>query len=99
MQSSAISFSVSVDNPDEKMKNLINSLSGEFDIFYNDQLELITIKNYRTELPKEIVMNREVLLEQRTRKNYQVLLKNNTWFIYGNSHFITILSHDNKSVF
>ncbi len=74
MQSSAISFSVSVDNPDSKMKNLINSLSGEFDIFYNDQLELVTVKNYHPDLLPQITANREVLLEQKTRKNYQVLL-------------------------
>ena len=74
MQSSAISFSVCVDNPDIKMKNLINSLSAEFDIFYNDRLELITIKNYHQQLVDEIVKGREILLEQRTRKNYQALV-------------------------
>jgi len=74
MQSSAISFSVCVDNPDNKMKNLINSLSAEFDIFYNDGLELITIKNYHKRLIKDVVKDKEILLEQRTRKNYQALV-------------------------
>ncbi len=79
MQSSAISFSVCVDNPDDKMKNIINSLSAEFDIFYNDQLELITIKNYRQELVDRITRNQEVLLEQRTRRNFQALIYKPTW--------------------
>ncbi|GJM29354.1 MAG: aspartokinase [Cyclobacteriaceae bacterium] len=74
MQSSAISFSVSVDSPDSSMKNIINSLSEEFEILYNDHLELITIKNYRQSLIPEVIQNRIVLLEQKTRKNYQVLV-------------------------
>jgi aspartate kinase len=74
MQSSAISFSVCVDDPDENMKNIINSLSAEFDIFYNNGLELITVKNYHQELVDRIIRNREVLLAQKTRRNFQVLV-------------------------
>ena len=74
MQSSAISFSVCVDNPDSKLKNIINSLSAEFDIFYNDQLELITIKNYQLDLVESVIRDRQVMLEQRTRRNFQALV-------------------------
>ena len=74
MQSSAISFSVCIDSPDKKMKSLINGLSAEFDIFYNDHLELITVKNYQNELISNIKKGKNILLEQRTRKNYQMLI-------------------------
>jgi aspartate kinase len=74
MQSSAVSFSVCVDNPDRKMKNLINRLSSDYDIFYNDQLELITVRNYNQQLIDNIIKGKEILLEQKTRKNYQVLV-------------------------
>ena len=74
MQSSAISFSVCVDSPDSNLKNIINSLSAEFDILYNDHLELITIKNYQEELVSDILRDKQVLLEQVTRKNYQALV-------------------------
>ena len=74
IQSSAISFSVCVDNPDNKMKNIINSLGAEFDIFYNDQLVLITVKNYRQELIDEILKDKEIMLEQRTRRSFQALV-------------------------
>ncbi len=73
MQSSAISFSVCIDSPDRKMKVLINSLSGEFDILYNDHLELITIKNYQPELVARLKKGKQILLEQKSRKNYQML--------------------------
>jgi aspartate kinase len=75
IQSSAISFSASVDSPDTNMKNIINSLSAEFEILYNDHLELITIKNYRPSLIPQAIRDRQVLLEQRTRKNYQALVQ------------------------
>ncbi len=74
MQSSAISFSVCVDSPDIKMKSLINSLSAEFDIFYNDHLELVTVKNCNHQLVSTIKKGKNILLEQRTRKNYQMLV-------------------------
>jgi len=73
MQSSAISFSVCVDSPDRKMKVLINSLSAEFDILYNDHLELVTVKNYQQELVTQIKKGRQILLEQKSRKNYQMV--------------------------
>ena len=73
MQSSAISFSVCVDSPDRKMKVLINSLSAEFDILYNDHLELVTVKNYQQELVTQIKQGRQILLEQKSRKNYQMV--------------------------
>ena len=74
MQSSAISFSVCVDRPDKKMKSLINSLSKEFEIFYNDHLELVTVKNYHSKLVSKIKKGKNILLEQKTRKNYQMLI-------------------------
>ena len=73
MQSSAISFSVCIDSPDQKMKVLINSLSAEFDILYNDHLELITIKNYKPELVEKLKQGKQILLEQKSRKNHQML--------------------------
>jgi len=74
IQNSAISFSAVVDNPDTNLKNIINSLSGEFEILYNDKLELITIKNYQNSLIPQVIQGREVLLEQKTRKNFQALV-------------------------
>ena len=76
MQCSAISFSVCVDSPDQKLKSLINDLHEEFDIHYNDHLELITIKNYDPELINEIKAGKNILLEQKTRKNCQILVTN-----------------------
>jgi len=74
MQSSAISFSVCVDRPDKQMKSLLNSLNKDFEIHYNDHLELVTVKNYQPNLVSEIREGKNILLEQKTRKNYQMLI-------------------------
>ncbi len=73
MQSSAISFSICIDSPDDKLKSLINDLSQDFDILYNDHLELITVKNYRQPIVDSIKKGRQILLQQKSRKNYQML--------------------------
>jgi len=75
MQNSAISFSVCVDNQNYKIKNLLEILRKEFDIYYNENLELITIKNYSEAIVKEISFKKSILLEQRTRNNYQIVVK------------------------
>lgn len=75
MQNSAISFSICVDNQDYKIKKLLETLQNEFDIFYNEHLELITIKNYTEALVQEISARQTILLEQRTRNNYQIVVR------------------------
>ena len=73
MQSSAITFSICVDSIDDKIKTLINSLSHEFEIHYNDHLELITVKNYNRATVDQVKKGRTILLEQQSRKNFQIL--------------------------
>ena len=73
MQSSAITFSICVDSINNKLKTLINSLSHEFEIHYNDHLELITVKNYNWETIDQVKKGRTILLEQQSRKNFQIL--------------------------
>lgn len=75
MQNSAISFSVCVDNQDYKLKPFLEELKSEFSVRYNTGLELITVKNYTNEWIEKLTMGKEIYLEQRTRKNFQVVVK------------------------
>lgn len=75
MQNSAITFSVCVDNSGEKINALINSLETEYNILYNTDLTLITIKNFTEELNEEISRDKEILLEQKTRNNFQIVIR------------------------
>ena len=75
MQNSAISFSICVDNAPEKINNLIHNLETDYDIFYNSGLTLITVKNFTEELIEEMSKNKEILLEQKTRSNFQIVFR------------------------
>lgn len=75
MQNSAITFSICIDNDPDKIDQLIGKLGNDFSIRYNDGLRLITIKNSNQIVIDEISENREILLEQKTRHNYQIVVK------------------------
>lgn len=76
MQNTAISFSICVNDDLHRLDQLMTELKDDFSIFYNKGLELITIKNFDESLISRMTINKEIYLEQRTRKNYQVVVKN-----------------------
>jgi aspartate kinase len=75
MQNSAISFTVCVNNPGEKLQALIERLGNDFEIFYNGQLELLTIRHFDDKILEKYLVNCEILLEQRSRRTIQVAFK------------------------
>ena len=76
MLNSAISFSVSVDEDEEKINSLIKDLSETFKIKYNKGLELVTIRYYNQKTIDRVVTNKEVLLEVKSRHTCQMVMKN-----------------------
>ena len=75
MQNSAISFSVCVDEHPYKIEQLMARLEDHFSIFRNNNLSLITIKNYDQQTMADVIEDQEVLLEQRSRTNVQVVVR------------------------
>jgi aspartate kinase len=75
MQNSAITFSICIDTQEYKIKQLLESLKNDFTIFYNQNLTLITIKNYDEETLEKIVMDKHIVLEQKSRHTFQILVK------------------------
>jgi aspartate kinase len=75
MQNSAISFSVCIDNQEHKVGKLLDELKDEFEVLYNEDLQLITVKNYGSSELEKFSEGKKVLLEQKTRHNYQVVVK------------------------
>ncbi len=67
MQNSAISFSFCVDNLKDRIPDFINELKKEYELLYNDNLTLITIRHYTDEVIKQYLEGREVLLRQLSR--------------------------------
>lgn len=74
MQNSAISFSICVDFSN-KMDILFEELEKDYNLLYNTDLELITIRHYDQASIDTITKNREVLLEQKSRHTVQLVVK------------------------
>jgi aspartate kinase len=75
MQNSAISFSICLDNKEDKIAEFILDLSDEFEIRYNENLELITIRHYNDEIIERMTKERKIFLEQKSRATVQYLVK------------------------
>ena len=71
MQNSAISFTVCVNHPGQKLQLLIDSLKDSFGVKYNDGLELLTIRHFDEETIQRYLSGKRILLEQRSRRTYQ----------------------------
>ena len=75
VQQSAMNFSLAIDKPQRNLDALIRELHKEFRVRYNDNLELLTIRNYDQSAVTENVKDRIVFVEQRTRRTARFLLK------------------------
>ena len=76
MLNSAISFSVSVDDNEEKIAKLIEALSVQFTIKYNKGLELVTIRYYNQQTIDRVTVDKDILLEVKSRHTCQMVMKN-----------------------
>lgn len=74
MQNSALNFSVCVDNSD-RAKELIEKLKGDFEVRYNDGLELVTVRHYDEPTLEKLIGGRELILEQRSRQTARMVLR------------------------
>ena len=75
MQNSAISFSFCVDFREPKISKLIEALSKKFEVYYNTDLTLITVKNYNAATFQEYRILPGIMLEQSSRSTLQVLVR------------------------
>jgi aspartate kinase len=72
MQNSAISFTVCINHPQHKLKILLESLDGDFEIRYNEGLELLTVRHFEEVDLEKLLSGCFILLEQRSRRTLQV---------------------------
>ena len=75
MQNSAISFSICVDNDSFSINKILNTLSGNYSVKYNDGLELLTIRHYDDNTIQKLTTNKEVLVEQKSRHTARFVMK------------------------
>lgn len=76
MQNSAISFSFCIDCNQAVFNDFLQQLQEEFEVRYNQDVRLITIRHYTEDTIQEIIGNRPSLVEQRSRTTAQFVLRN-----------------------
>lgn len=75
MQNTAISFSVVIDHQSERLARLLPHLQEDFRISYNEGLELITIRHYDEKTIDRVLVNKMLLVEQKSRYTVQLVVK------------------------
>lgn len=75
VEASAISINVCLDDERVKVESLIDDLKAEFNIIYNDNVEMLTIRHYTPAAISRITENRDILLEQRTRSTVRFVVR------------------------
>ncbi len=75
MQNSAISFSVCVNDQDDKIERFIQRIEQEFKVVLDRDLELITVRHYENDVLENLRRGKLILLEERIRNTVQMVAK------------------------
>lgn len=75
IQTSAISFSLCVDYNPAVFHHLIEKLQDEFEVLYNTDVELITIRHYTQSIVEKLTGDKKVFVEQRNRVSTRLVIK------------------------
>ncbi len=75
MQNSAISFSVCFDHDRINTPALLKDLEKNFNVKYNSDLRLFTIRHYEKAQVESIIKGHEILLEQKSRTTLQMVVR------------------------
>jgi len=78
VQSSAISFTISVDTKVHFLPNAIDELNHSFDVKYNKNMELLTIRHYDEGEFARLMKGKTIFLQQKTRSTIRVVYENET---------------------
>ena len=77
IQNSALTFSVCFDNNDYILPRLIETLQQNYNVKYNNNLQLITIRHYTQETIENLNKTGRILIEQKNRVTLQCLIEEN----------------------
>ena len=77
IQNSALTFSVCFDQNDYILPRLIEALQQDYNVKYNNNLQLITIRHYTQETIENLNKKGRILIEQKNRVTLQCLIEEN----------------------
>jgi aspartate kinase len=75
MQNSAISFKMIVNNDKRRLRAVVDDLEAKFRVAYQTGLELVTIRYFDQDTIERVMINKELILEQRGTHNIELLIR------------------------
>jgi aspartate kinase len=75
MQNTAVHFRVCVNNDNTRIPGVVERLEEYFHVKTTSRLELITIRYYDQDTIERVMVNKDLLLEQRSQTTAQLLVK------------------------
>ena len=75
MQNSAISFKMIVNNDKRKLRLVVDELEKTYKVAYQTGLELVTIRYFDQSTIDRVMMNKELIMEQRGVQNIELLIR------------------------
>ncbi len=76
MQNSALSFSILFDRSKTDPMKLVQKFGDQYNVRYNEGLELVTIRHYDQKTIDRVTVDKDILVEQRTRQTIRMVMKN-----------------------
>lgn len=75
IQNAAISFTVCVEDKFGNFEAILEDLSNNFNVTFNENVSLYTIRHFSNEDAKKVIDGKEVLLQQINRETIQIVTK------------------------
>lgn len=75
MQNSALSFSIALDRDKIDLEKLLSIFKDSFNVKYNENLELVTIRHFDQATIERVTSGKEILVEQKTKQTARFLMK------------------------
>jgi aspartate kinase len=76
IQASAISFSLCIDFNHATFSTMVTELQTDYEVLYNTDVELITIRHYTKEVVDEFLNQKTIFVEQRSRLTVRFVVPN-----------------------
>lgn len=75
MQNSALDFSVLLDADKISIDRILELFSNDYKVKFNEGLELVTIRHYDQATIDRVTVDKEILLQQKTRETARLVVK------------------------
>ncbi len=75
MQNSALDFSILVDAEKVSIDRILELFSDDYRVKFNEGLELVTIRHYDQTTIDRVTVDKEILLQQKTRETARLVVK------------------------